>query len=194
MIPLFFETPEYEHQKEILKLLLRVIEEFNEQEHFLIEHGLNERCINGRFAMHMERCLRESVFSGYTKDIEVDRGMGGIESLKKKLYDEDGKEHDIYLDLIVHKRESDDVIGFDNLFAIEFKMKGEPTSDNHRRLQMLVKDNNLFGYRAGFEIVIDRFWEQDPKLWIEASFYNSSLRSVFGIEEKKETIHRIFGD
>lgn len=173
MPKLYSKRPVYPHQKEIKQLVTAVIREFNEEEYYLIKNNLCERCINGRFAMHMQNRLQFTPFAGYTTDIEVDRGMGGNEGGKKMLskkYDEDSY---IYLDLIVYMRGYDNSLGFNNLLAIEFKKRGNSTESDHERLAVLVDDNKGFGYRAGFEIIIDRPSDNEhPKLHIEKEFYN----------------------
>ena len=86
-------------QTQILTLVKATISRFNQNERYLLENDLCERCICARFAMYIERALQRSPFKGYTTDVEYDRGMGGNDYGKKKVFS-----HDAYLDLIVHKR------------------------------------------------------------------------------------------
>lgn len=157
-----------EKQKQIEQLLQRTIKLFNKKEQYLIKNNLCERCICARFAMYLERVLSRSVFRDYTTDVEYDRGMGGNDYGKKKLFG-----HDAYLDLIVHKRGYDESIGYDNLFAIELKWQGEDFNQDKTRLLALVDNENGFNYRAGYAI---RIYNDTPdsigRLMIEDAFYN----------------------
>lgn len=157
-------------QQQIKQLLQRAIKHFNKKEQYLIKNNLCERCICARFAMYLERVLSRSVFRGYTTDVEYDRGMGGNDYGKKRVFG-----HDAYLDLIVHKRGYDESIGYDNLFAVEFKWQWNDFDQDKERLRALVDNKNGFGYRAGFAIRIS----YDPansigRLIIENSYYNDN--------------------
>lgn len=157
-----------EKQKQIQELVQRTINRFNKQEQYLIKNNLCERCICGRFAMYLERIISRSVFKGYTTDIEYDRGMGGTDYGKKKVFGSDA-----YLDLIVHKRGYDNEIGYDNLFAIEMKMPGKDFTHDIERLKLLVDNENGFNYRASYAIrIISDPRNSHFKLVIEESFYN----------------------
>ena len=158
-----------EKQEQILNLVERTIRRFNRQEQQLLENDLCERCICARFAMYLERALRFSSFKHYTTDVEYDRGMGGNDYGKKKIYAKDA-----YLDLIVHKRGKDGFGGYDNLFAIEMKKQGNDFEDDKIRLQYLVDNENGFGYRAGFAIrIVSDKRNNDYALIIESQYYNS---------------------
>ena len=157
-------------QQEITELLQRTIDRFNRKEQYLIENDLCERCICARFAMYLERTVSRSIFRSYTTDVEYDRGMGGNGYGKKRVFG-----HDVYLDIIVHKRGYDDLIGYDNLFALELKWQGEDFDQDKKRLRALVDNENGFNYRAGFAIRIIRNAPNDiPGLKIEDAFYNAS--------------------
>ena len=135
----------------------------------MLENDLCERCICARFAMYLERALRFSSFKHYTTDVEYDRGMGGNDYGKKKIYAKDA-----YLDLIVHKRGKDGFGGYDNLFAIEMKKQGNDFEDDKIRLQYLVDNENGFGYRAGFAIrIVSDKRNNYFALIIESQYYNS---------------------
>lgn len=159
-------------QNRILTCVSAAIEHFNANEQYLISRDLSERCICAKFASYLERVLAESQFSEYTVDVEYNRGSGGNEYAKKVL-----QNHNIVVDLVVHKRGQDENLGFDNLFCIEMK-KGYTYADmttDKQRLQTMT--NNLCGfcYKAGFMIVADRGKELDScKLRIDEAFYNSA--------------------
>lgn len=157
-----------EKQTQILYLVERAIRCFNRQEQHLLENDLCERCICARFAMYLERALKRSQFKQYTTDMEYDRGMGGNDHGKKKIYSRDA-----YLDLIVHKRGHDEIIGYDNLFAIEMKKQGNDFEDDKLRLQYLVDNENGFCYHAGFAIrIVSDKRNNVYALIIESRYYN----------------------
>ncbi len=160
--------PKTEKQAQILFLVRTAISRFNKREKYLLENDLCERCICARFAMYVERALPGSPFKGYTTDVEYDRGMGGNDCGKKKIFS-----NDAYLDLIVHKRGYDDIVGYDNLFAIEMKKQGNSFEEDIERLQYLVENENGFCYRAGFAIRIISDKEHGIyELRIESHHYN----------------------
>ena len=113
--------------------------------------------------------VSRSVFKDYTTDVEYDKGMGGNEYGKKKVFGRDA-----YLDLIVHKRGFDSERGFDNLFAVEMKWQGKDFSCDKERLMALVDNENGFNYRASFAVRI-LFDECNSvyKLTIEDSYFNN---------------------
>lgn len=155
-------------QQQIEQLLQRTIKHFNKKEQFLIKNNLCERCICARFAMYLERVLSRSVFRDYTTDVEYDRGMGGNDYGKKRVFG-----HDAYLDLIVHKRGYDESMGYDNLFAVEFKWQGNDFNQDTKRLMALVDNENGFMYRAGFAIrIISSHADSFYGLTIEECYYN----------------------
>lgn len=160
--------PITEKQELILALVTSAISSFNKKERYLLENDLCERCICARFAMYIESTLPRSPFKGYTTDVEYDRGMGGNDYGKKKIFSSDA-----YLDLIVHKRGYDDIVGYDNLFAIEMKKQGNSFEGDNERLQYLVENENGFCYRAGFAIRIVSDKEHGIyELRIESQHYN----------------------
>jgi len=157
-----------ETQKQITDVLERTIRRFNKNERYLMENKLCERCICAQFAMYLNRSIRRSCFTGYAIDVEYDRGMGGNDAGKKRLFG-----FDTYLDLIVHKRGYDPITGYDNLFAIEMKWQGEPFESDKDRLRALVDNQYGFNYAAGFAIrIICDDNRSIYELKIEEPFYN----------------------
>ena len=157
-----------EKQEQILELLQKTIYQFNKREQYLLKNDLCERCICGKFAMYIERAIPRSSFKEYTTDIEYDRGMGGTDYGKKRLFG-----NDAYLDLIVHKRGYNYETGYDNLFAVEMKKSGRDFTSDKERLKMLVDNANGFNYRASFAIrIITDVSNNLFKLEIEESFFN----------------------
>ena len=76
---------------------------FNENELFLIENDLSERCICAKFATYLERRLSETTYEDYDVDVEYNRGRRGNDSAAKMM---SGKK--IVTDLIVHNREKNE--------------------------------------------------------------------------------------
>ncbi|MCD8326162.1 MAG: hypothetical protein LUC90_05615 [Lachnospiraceae bacterium] len=97
---------EYTSLKDIVD---KAIKTFNEQEKYLLENDLSERCICARFAMHLSNVLKGTEYSEYLVDVEYNRSADGCERGIKRL-----DNHPITVDLIVHKRGYDCDYGFDN--------------------------------------------------------------------------------
>ena len=157
----------YERLIAIQSVMDKALRSFNRNDEYLISRRLCERCINGRFALHLQRAIDHSILKGYIVDVEWDRGMDGVEERKKQY--ENG---DAYLDLVVHKREYDPVIGFDNLFVVEMKKQDLDFENDKRRLRTLTDISKKYGYFAGFAIRVD---EVSCKLVIEDSYGTSCM-------------------
>ena len=140
-----------EKQREIRRVLESAIESFNDNEEYLIENDLSERCICSKFAMYVQRALVGSAFSDYTVDMEYNRGSLGKGFAPKILC-----ERNIVVDLVVHKRGYDAECGFDNLFCIEMKKKYKNVdlSSDKERLRKMTDNAYGFCYRSGFMILI----------------------------------------
>lgn len=160
-----------EKQQRIRWILERAIHTFNRNEQYLLANDLSERCICAKFAMYLERAVRRSPFKDYITDVEYNRGMGGNDHAKKML-----QGNDVTLDLIVHKRGQichTDIIGYDNLLAIEMKKQGLDFSWDMNRLQMLVDNAFGFCYRAGFAVrIVEDAQHGVYELRIEKEYYN----------------------
>ena len=109
----------------IRNILETAINKFNENDLYLIENDLSERCICGRLACYIQQALMTSQFSEYTVDVEYNRGAKGKDKSPKFLHDKL-----IVVDLIVHKMGHTEY-GFDNLFCVEMK-----------------KSNSRYGYNS----------------------------------------------
>ena len=159
-----------EKQREIRRVLESAIECFNNNEKYLIENDLSERCLCSKFAMYIERALVGTEFNDYMVDVEYNRGSFGKGFSPKILC-----ERNIVVDLVVHKRGYDEECGFDNLFCVEMKKKYrnvDLTSDKDR-LQKMTDNAYGFCYRSGFMILIcaDKLREE-YKLEIEHEYLN----------------------
>ena len=103
---------------EIRNILETAINKFNENDIYLIENDLSERCICSRLAFYIQQTLMTSRYSkyGYIVDVEYNRGAKGIEKSSKVLHDKK-----IVVDLVVHKRGYSEYNGCGNLFCVEMK-------------------------------------------------------------------------
>lgn len=140
-------------QQRLNILILQAIENFNNNESYLIKNDLSERCICAKFASYVEKEIQCSQFSDYIVDVEYNRGYHGKDFNPKML---NGRK--IVVDLIVHKRAYDENAGYDNLICIEMKKqyKNFDLSSDKNRLRVLTDDVFRFGYEIGFMIVAEQ--------------------------------------
>lgn len=126
---------------------------FNENELFLIENDLSERCICAKFATYLERRLSETTYEDYDVDVEYNRGRRGNDSAAKMM---SGKK--IVTDLIVHNREKNEEGEYDNLICIEMKKeyKHLDMENDKKRLSVLTNEYCGFGYKLGLMVVARR--------------------------------------
>lgn len=157
----------------LLGVVTRAIVLFNQNELFLIENNLSERCICARFVRYMEKALEEHFIYGYDVDVEYNRGDGGIDSNPKML---GGKL--IIVDLIVHKRGYNN--GYDNLICIEMKKSssGRDIKSDKDRLKKMVTPYMAYQYQAGFMILIDQSKRRNLYgMRIESEYYRSQPKT-----------------
>lgn len=142
--------------KDLIESLEAIVNEaiivFNEDERYLIENDLSERCICARFAIILTEVLRHTQYKEYVVDVEYNRGANGSERAIKRLCNAM-----IAVDLIVHKRGYDCNCGFDNLICIEMKKqknrRGCEADEN--RLRKMTAFDYGFCYKFGTMLVID---------------------------------------
>ena len=150
------ENLHYMGSRELVKSLEAIVNEaiivFNEDERYLIENDLSERCICARFAIILTQVLRNTQYKEYVVDVEYNRGANGSERAIKRLCDAM-----IVVDLVVHKRGYDCNYGFDNLICIEMKKHKNQLgceADENRLRKMTAYDYG-FCYKLGIMLVID---------------------------------------
>lgn len=156
-----------EKQKRLNEIVSSAINEFNVYEQYLISRDLSERCICSKFAVYLDRAMRNSEFYEYCVDVEYNRGMKGNEYAAKMLFG-----HNAVVDLIVHKRGFDKLgVGFDNLICIEMKKSSQRSKiDNDLRRLRTMTDNSFgYCYRLGYMIIAEK---KDNKLVVEKVFVN----------------------
>ncbi len=140
---------------------------FLEQEKENILNDVNERCLCGRLAIHLNDKVRENNIHGYFVDTEYNRKQDGQ---IKTILDEECQVININCDIIIHSRGKN--IQNDNLIAIEMKKSNRPEhekiSDKYR-LRALTKDSydgiwsydgvtlpeHVCGYALGFYIELN---------------------------------------
>lgn len=145
-------------------ILNAAINRFNEQDKYLIEKDLSERCICSRLAFHIQQTLMSSQFDDYVVDVEYNRGSKGIEKSPKAL-----RNKKIVVDLIVHKRGYFENCGFDNLFCVEMKKSNSRRGydDDKKRLEKMTNYDYGYNYKCGYMIVVDM---EQKQLLIESDF------------------------
>lgn len=157
----------------------KAIEDFSQNENYLIDRGLGERCICGKFSMYLERAIRKvDPMHEYDVDTEYDRGCDGYEDAIKRLPDQEtGEEKRIIPDLIVHKRGHVHPFGFVNLICIEMKKNGTPSKmkDDKERLRRLTSDEEGFGYIVGIMLnAKTKYKTQANGIFIDSIYVNGT--------------------
>lgn len=161
-----------------LKIVEKAINSFNEDENelYLIEHGLNERCICARLALHITNVLPGTHYCDYVADVEYNRNAANIKDEKHfKTIEANSKTKGtgrIIVDLIVHKRgENPDY----NLIYIEMKKPSSNKagiSTDEERLCYLTCQASDYKYKLGVMVIID---EANTKLKIKSIAENGQI-------------------
>ena len=140
-----------DRQNQILEMVNNVLQEFNENEKYLIVNDLSERCICSKLASYFDRYLPRSEFSDYSVDVEYNRGNNDNERAIKRL---DNK--NIVVDIIIHKRGCDTTYGFGNLVCMEMKKeyKHADISGDIERLQKMTDYSYGFNYELGVMLLV----------------------------------------
>ena len=139
-------------QQKLLELVSSAMSRFNENENYLISRDLSERCICSKFASYLEKELLDTEFESFFVDVEYNRGNDGREDNPKML---DRK--NIVVDLVVHMRGYNNLIGFNNLICIEMKKSYKKLNyqSDIERLKKLTDAIHGFHYVLGLMILID---------------------------------------
>lgn len=119
------------------------LQAFEQEDRYLLEHNLSERCISARVALHLQH-----FFPGYCVDVEYNRAG----DIPKRLdlpdecansFDDDGRAL-VVPDIIVHRRGS----AGPNLLGIEVKKAGDRRGPGCDRRRILALRERL-GYSYG---------------------------------------------
>ena len=159
--------------RELLSILQEAIRQFNENETYLINNDLSERCINSKLAMYVDRVLEEWEIDGANVDVEYNRGFNRSGYLVKTLH---GKR--IFPDMVLHKREYDDVYGFLNLICVEMKKEKDRRGfeNDLERLRALTHPYNGYGFHLGaFVVIVANKRLNDYHLEIRDAFVDGEL-------------------
>lgn len=119
---------------------------------------------------YLSIALADTPYKEYVVDVEYNRGMHEKEKGKKKL-----DNNLIVVDLIVHKREYDSGIGFDNLICIEMKKSTNRIGcgEDEQRLQKMVSYDYRFGYKLGVMLLANM---KEFRLEIKDTFTSSGSK------------------
>ena len=135
---------------ELKNIIRKAIECFNQKDKYLLQNNVNERSWYSQMGMYLIENLAGTGYNNYTFDCEYNRGCNLQDDAKKQL---DGK--NISIDLVIHKRGHDEIVGYDNLMCIEFK-KSTNLSDLQAdidRLEKLTSIDYKFNYKLGVMII-----------------------------------------
>ena len=89
-------------QTRLKQIVSNAIKAFNDNELYLLENDLSERCICAKFAFYLQdEITRSDSYQDYIVDVEYNRGAMGKDYAPKRLHDNNTP---ITVDLIVHKR------------------------------------------------------------------------------------------
>lgn len=141
--------------EEILELVLKALERFHNEDQFLLDKDLCERCVMHKLAEKMTM-----LFPEYDVDCEYNKKT--LEGTQKKLVmirgrDTDDRErtHFSSPDIIVHKRGNDD----NDLLVIEMKVKKRAKAIDLEKLTGLTEPErqgrNYFPYQLGMFLQVN---------------------------------------
>ena len=150
--------------EEIRNILETAINKFNENDVYLIENDLSERCICSRLALYIQQALMTPRFSEYIVDVEYNRGAKGKDKSPKVLHDKK-----IVVDLIVHKRGQSKDSSQNNLFCLEMKKSNSRYGYDHDKARLKDMTNYAYGYnyKFGYMVIADM---KNKVLIVESEF------------------------
>ncbi len=132
-------------QNEIKRRIDVALDRLYELDHFLIDNNLCERCINHRFALHLQ-----NQFTDHFVDCEYNRSHIGNANDQKRIL---GVENGNYVDIIVGLRSrlpQDDFICFETKKHNNVDQFG---IENDRRKLQILTGGGQFEYKYGFRVV-----------------------------------------
>lgn len=142
----------FDYIADLKNIVKEAVNNFNENEEYLIKTDLSERCICARFAMSLTDVLADTRYRDYYVDVEYNRGAFGSERSAKRI-----EKKRIIVDLIVHKRGYNPEEGFNNLICIEMKKTTNRNGCNadEERLQKMINLSYGFNYKLAVMILIN---------------------------------------
>ena len=143
--------------KEIKSKVKKALDNLYEKDCFIIKKKLCERCINHRFAIHLEK---QNFGDGYYIDCEYNKSHLGKATDLKKVSSINGN----YIDIIVTKRDGNYV---NDLVCFEVKKWNNYHGRKKDRSNLKIltgganQANNMgFGYDYGFYIILGKKKEE----------------------------------
>ncbi len=136
------------------------IQSFQQEDRYLLEHNLNERCIAARLAFHLQRSFPE-----FSVDVEYNRVGGSPKRLalpEECANSVDDEGHALVVpDVIVHRRGPDGV----NILVVELKKVGDRRGldCDRRRIQSLKARLN---YCFGVLIECETRARHEPRIFV----------------------------
>jgi hypothetical protein len=144
---------------ELSQIIINTINHLLNNDKYLFEHNISERCIAHRLALYLESTFHPL---GFFVDAEYDgniNNLSGKKSLQNLNYSSNGinyTKNDVIPDIIIHKRGQN---GRDNnLLIIELKKKRGRNKDRDRRKLKLFTSNqfgNNYCYNFGLFIILN---------------------------------------
>lgn len=148
-------------KKELLGFIKQALVHLYEQDIYLFEKRVHERTIVFRFGVYLNNVISASGsgFGGYHVDCEYNRDSSKV----KRCPDPSGTNRQIFPDLIIHCRGSDE-----NLCAIEFKTPWNKKNENDiGKLKELTKQNGRYTYALGLSIVFGKEFSETQVIRVE---------------------------
>jgi hypothetical protein len=142
-------------EKEIKTKVERALNLLYEEDRFIIESGLCERCITHRFAVHLEK---QNFGDDYYVDCEYNKSHIGKNTSSKKVSNINGN----YIDIIITKRDGNyinDLVCFEvkKWDAVNRKDKnGVKEAKKDRQNIKILTGGIKFGYSYGFFIIFGK--------------------------------------
>ena len=135
---------------ELKNIVSKAIICFYQKDKYLLQNNVNERSWYSQMGIYLIKNLGGTEYNNYTFDCEYNRGCNLRDNAIKQL---DGK--NISIDLVIHKRGHDEIVGYDNLMCIEFKksINLSDLQDDIERLEKLTSIDYKFNYKLGVMII-----------------------------------------
>lgn len=130
--------------KEVKQKVNKALDELHGKDAFLVEKGLCERCINHKFANHLEA---QKFGEGYYIDCEYNKSHLNEQTGIKRVSNPNGN----YIDIIITKRNGnwrDDLVCFETKRSNNYKNR-----EKDRKNLEILTGGEKFGYKIGFYVI-----------------------------------------
>lgn len=152
---------------ELKSIVRKAIECFNQKDKYLLQNNVNERSWYSQMGIYLIENLAGTGYNNYTFDCEYNRGCNLHDDAIKQLDDKN-----ISIELVIHKRGHDEIVGCDNLMCVEFKKStnlGDLRNDIDR-LEKLTSMDYKFNYKLCVMIIANM---EKCRLEVNKFFYAS---------------------